>query len=409
MQVHTIRKRIVNRIWEYIKDYFYDQRILDSALVQNLNYHHVAGQKKAVICYLTYSHFINWEGTNSGRTQPFEIMAIVKILSSLGYSIDIIGCNDLRALAHIKSKQYDLIFGFGETFYQLAQKQPWAISVLYMTEQHPSFSYREEQKRIDYFNKRHNKQLKVSRSGKFYKRHHLERLYNEVIVMGEVEDFLPHYEKPYTIFPTGLKNLGYTFKTKPYTQSRKHFLWLGSPGAAIHKGLDLLLDIFSKRDDLVLHIGGISEEDKQKLNFPTKRNIIDHGFITIKSDFFLELVDQCSFIVLPSCSEACATSVATGMLHGLIPVVTGDAGFNRLGSNVIFLSDFEISYLDEVFDELANLSMQELETKSRRAYEFALDNFTIPAFAGRMRQILESITRTHKVGGVSTIPSVMAE
>jgi hypothetical protein len=409
MHVQVIRKKIMNRIWESIKDYFYDQRVLDSTIIQNLNYDHVTGQKKAIICYLTYSHYVNWENTSSGRTQPFEILAIVKILAGLGFSIDVIGCNDLRAIAHVDSKQYDLIFGFGETFYQLVQQQPWAVSVLYMTEQHPDFSYREEQKRVDYFNKRRSKQLKVSRSGKFYKKHHLDRLYSEVIVMGEVENFLSYYSKPYTIFPTGLKNLNYTFKTKPYASSRKHFLWLGSPGAAIHKGLDLLLDIFSKRDDLVLHIGGIGDEDKQKLDFPSKSNIIDHGFITVKSDFFLELVEQCSFIVLPSCSEACATSVATGMLHGLIPVVMKDAGFNRLGNNAIFLSDFGLDYLNARFDELVSLSPQELEAMSRSAHKFAQANFIIQAFNASMSQILDSITAAHNLGCAPTLPSVIAE
>lgn len=409
MTVQAIRTRLLNKIWESIKDYFYDQRVLDSPVVQNLNYSHLGGQKKAIVCYLTYSHFTNWESTASGRTQPFEIMAIVKILASLGYSIDIIGCNDMRALSYIESKQYDLIFGFGETFYQLAKKQLSAVTVLYMTEQHPDFSFREEQKRIDYFNKRRNKQLKVSRSGKFYKRHHFDRLYTEVIVMGEVDDFLEDYSRPFTVFPTGLVNPNYCFKTKAYTQTRKHFLWLGSPGAGIHKGLDLLLEIFSMRDDLVLHIGGIGEDDKKKVNFPIKNNIIDHGFITINSDFFLKLNDQCSFILLPSCSEACATSVATGMLHGLIPVVMKDAGFNRLKSSAVFLSDFRLDYLNARVDDLANLTPLELETMSRSAYEFAMANFTIQAFSANMFQILESITAANAMGYTSNTPLVLAE
>lgn len=409
MLAQTIKEKILNKVWEYFKDYFYDQRVLESPVIQNLSYNHVSGQKKAILCYLTYSHFTNWERVNSGRTQPYEIMVIVKILASMGYSIDIIGCNDMRALAHIESKQYDLIFGFGETFYQLAQQQPWAITVLYMTEQHPEFSYREEQKRIDYFNKRRNQQLKVSRSGKFYKKHHFDRLYTEVIVMGEVENFLLHYSRPFTIFPTGLNNSSFTFRTKSYAQTRKHFLWLGSPGAAIHKGLDLLLDIFSGRDDLVLHIGGMGDSDRKKVNLPVRDNIIDHGFITINSGFFLEIIEQCSFILLPSCSEACATSVATGMLHGLIPVVMKDAGFNRLKDNAIFLSDFRLDYLGARLDELANLTPQYLETLSRNAYDFAQANFTIQTFETNMRQILELITLTKASGNICNMPLVLAD
>ena len=398
MSKSNFKQKVLNKIWVHIKDLFYEQRGVDSSVVQNLNHSHLPDQKKALVSYRTDSFFYNWQATSIGRTQPLEILSIVRALADFGYCIDVIDCNDSRAIPALADKRYDLIFGFGENFYQLTQKQPEATTVLYMTEQHPGFSYHEEQKRVSYFNERYKKDLKIARSGLFYKQHHLTPAYTHVIAMGEVEPFLKQYSHVFTIFPTGLQNQSYTFKPKNHQESRTHFLWLGTSGAAIHKGLDLLLDIFAKHNNLVLHIGGLKKSDKKILSFPNRSNIIDHGYIDVKSELFLQLAEQCSYKLLPSCSEACATSVTTGMLHGLVPVVMKDAGFNRLGHHAVFLEDFQLDYLEKKILELAALDPRQLDVMSKRAYNFAHSNFTIHSFELSFRSILEQIeTKENKL------------
>ncbi|RIJ42300.1 glycosyltransferase family protein [Pontibacter oryzae] len=391
----SLKKKILDSIWLRVKDYFYDQRVTDSPIVQNLNARASNSQKKAIICYLPYSFFNNWEETTCGRTQPFEILAIVDALSKLDYRIDLIDCNDLRALQHVESKRYDLIFGFGETFYHLTQQQPWAMSVLYMTEQHPEFSYREEQKRVDYYNQRHQTKLQSSRSGKFYQRHHLEPKYTCVIVMGEEDQFSGTYDAPYAIFPTGLLHPNFILQPKNQEIARKNFLWLGSPGAAIHKGLDLLTEVIANRRDLTLHIGGISDAEREMLKIGKIKNVIDHEYIDVQSQLFKDLVSTCAYIILPSCSEACATSVTTGMLHGLIPVVMKDAGFNRLGSLPVFLEHYALEYLDKELSELADKSPEQLELYSQRVYRYAHQHFTIDSFANQIETILRDIVNKY--------------
>ena len=185
-----------------IKDHFYDQRIADTAIIQNINSSSVVTQKKAVICYLTKSYTKNWESNNIGRTQPLEILSITKVLADTGYSIDIVDCNDTKALPYLQDKDYNLIFGFGEAFFQLTKKHPEAKSILYMTEHHPDFADREEKKRLSYFYQRHKKKARIVRSGNFYKPHHFEKPFSHVITMSEVEPFKNTYTNPYSIFPT---------------------------------------------------------------------------------------------------------------------------------------------------------------------------------------------------------------
>lgn len=391
MTLSEIRGKITNKIWDNIKNYFYNQRVVDSPLVMNLNNIVTDEQPKVLICYLTNEYFINLDN-NVRRTISFEILKIVKVFSEFGFCIDIIGFNDIKSLASIKDRQYSMIFGFGETFYQMVKLQPEAISILYMTENHPCFSFQEEKKRIDYFYARHRRHARFGRSGNFYKLKHLDTKYSYVITLSETEPLKCQYDRPYFIFPTGIINPKYKFKYKDHQSSKMNFLWLGSYGA-IHKGLDLLLDVFSKRDDIILHICGLSKQDRKILKIQNRRNIVEYGHIDIRSNFFLNIVETCSFIILPSCSEACSTSVTTGMLHGLIPIVMKDSGFNRLADNAIFLDDYKIEYLDSKLSEFINFSSKELELISKKVFDFAQQNFLIAIFEENFRTIMQDILK----------------
>ena len=384
--------KIKKKIWFHIKDYFYSQRVFDSPIVMNINNDCSPNQKKALLCYVTYGYFYDFEKSNIGRTIPFEIFKLVNVFSELGYCIDIIGCNDVKSIPIVKSKQYDLIFGFGETFYQIVKHQPLALSILYMTENHPNFSLQEEKKRNDYFYARHGKKIALSRSGSFYQNKHMEIKYSHVITLSETEPLKTQYDNPYTIFPTGIINPNYIFKNKNHQRTKNNFLWLGSSGV-IHKGLDLLIDIFNHRNDVVLHICGLSDIEKKMLNLKQRENIIEYGHIDIKSEIFLEIIEKCSFIILPSCSEGCSTSITTGMLHGLIPIVMKNAGFDRLLDNSIFLDDYGVEYLDKKLTEFQNYTPNELQLFSRKVFDFARSNFSISTFEKNFKRIIIDITK----------------
>lgn len=360
-----------------------------NALIQNINYQSVPDQPKLLLCYMAGGYFSNLE-TYKGRTQYFEIFEIVKVFSGLGYCIDIIYCNDTKALEEIKNKSFKVIFGFGETFFLISQLQKEATTIYYMTENHPDFSFREENKRLEYFYLRHGHKMPVRRSGSFYKPSHMRVTHSFIITMSETEPLREQYKKPYTIFPTGITNNRYVFRKKNQEKTRKNFLCLGSAGA-IHKGLDLLIDVIANREDITLHFGGFREEEKKMLGIPLKSNIIDHGFIDIQSESFLKIADECSFIILLSCSEACSTSITTGMLHGLIPVVMKDAGFNRLDKTAIFFEDYKIEYIDNKITEICNYSAEDLQFRSERAYKFAIQYFTPAAFSHSFEKIISDI------------------
>jgi hypothetical protein len=395
MNIPSPKTKVKNKVWYYIKDSFYSQRVIDSPIVLNINTNCNPNQKKALLCYLPYGYFHNLENHDTGRTIQFEIFKIVKVFSDLDYCIDIVGFNDIRSLELIKSRQYNLIFGFGETFYQITKLQPTAVSVLYMTENHPEVSFKAEMERINYFYARHKKHVPIVRSGQFYKSKHVERKYSQLITLGEIAPFRKQYDEPFTIFPTGIINSNFVFKEKDQVITRKHFLWLGS-NAVIHKGLDLLIDVFNQRKGIYLHVCGLNKEARRILQIPMRENIIDYGYINIQSETFIKIVETCSYSILPSCSEGFATSITTSMLHGLIPVVMKDIGFNRLNDKAIFLDDYKVEYLDSKLTELINYNPKNLNLLSNKVFDFAHGNFLISVFEENLRKVLLNIINENK-------------
>jgi len=259
-----------------------------------------------------------------------------------------------------------------------------------MTENHPAFSFREEGKRLEYFYKRHGRKVSFQRSGRYYKLHHLEKKYCHVITLSDTFSLLSQYPKPYNIFPSGIINQRFKFNAKNHLAARKNFLWLGSTGA-IHKGLDILIDVFRQRDDIILHICGLNKYEKKLLSIPKTKNIIEYGYIDISSDIFLELMNYCSFIILPSCSEGFSTAITTGMLHGLIPIVMKDAGFNRLGSYAIFLENYTTEYVNEKLTEMANETPERLNELNIQVFQFARESFVISKFGADFKNIISEI------------------
>ena len=378
----------ISRILKNKIKYFLNEKI-KRKFIFNINKDFTQNQKKVLISYITsFAETMPLE--NSTHTNVFEALEIIKFFIDNNYTIDVIYCNSKEYLSLLKHKKYDVIFGFGETFYEISKNNPKAKKIMYLTENHPDFSFKKEKERIDYFNKRHKKNVKLTRSGVFYKNEHFS-VADYFIIMGRQNEFLQYNKKIYDINPSGLINKEYRYKEKNHIVSRKNFLWFGSNGA-IHKGLDLLIDIFSKRDDITLHICGLDKKDKHILKIPNKKNIIEYGRINVNSNQFLNLVDKCSFIILPSCSEGMSTSILTGMLHGLIPIVTKNSGgLDKLNDKALYLEDYKINYVENKINEFINFDTDFLKKMQYEVFNYSRKNFQLINFKENFYKIMNEI------------------
>ncbi|ERT67842.1 glycosyltransferase, group 1 family protein [Cetobacterium somerae ATCC BAA-474] len=355
--------------------------------VKNINLDLTKNQKRVLISYIGYFSTANLNDT-IGHTNLLESIQIINIFKELGCIIDIVDCNSDESLKFFTCEKYDIIFGFGEVFYEIAKLNPTAKKIIYVTENHPELSLKKETERNKYFYERTGKKIPLRRTGIYYKEEHFRNV-DYAIIMGEITPFERYNIPIYDVFPTGFLNQKYIFKTRSLEESKKNFLWLGSNGA-VHKGLDLLIEIFKKNPEITLHICGFNPEEKY-LKIPKLKNIINYGRIDIQGDKFLELVDVCSYIILPSCSEGCATSVLTGMLHSLIPIVCEETGFSKLGENAHYLKDYKIEYLQQEILKLSLKNINDLKKNHEKVYKYARENFTINNFTKNLKNIIGEI------------------
>jgi len=98
----------------------------------------------------------------------------------------------------------------------------------------------------------------------------------------------------------------------------------------VHRGLDLVLDVFSKLDQKV-YILSAFEKEKDFVALYAKElyetpNVIPVGYVPLDTREFFNVVTQCDFVILPSCSEGQSSSVVNLMAYGLIPVIPENVG-----------------------------------------------------------------------------------
>jgi hypothetical protein len=359
--------------------------------IQNINWNpNNPHQKKVLFSYVFGYLFKNCNQNRSG-TRDLECAVMIHEFINKGYCIDLIDCRDEVNESNIRMDKYDLVFGFGKAFNYLTNNGNNNKSVLYLTEKHPSFSLKKEKERIEYFKQRHNKKIGLSRSNLYYKEEDFNNIDSIVYIGNSFDSNLIPVDVPkFAIQPTGLLNANYQYDKRNVSESKKHFLWLGSLGA-IHKGLDLLIDVFMEQKDCTLYIAGLGQLDKKILpNFEKSINIIDLGFVEIQSNIFLEIVNQCSFIILPSCSEGLSTGVITGMNHGLIPIVTRETGF--LFSNFgILLADFQIDTIRQSIREVSNYNDKFILDQHKLVYDYSIENFSLLKFKNTFSSILNKL------------------
>ncbi|MEW8956417.1 glycosyltransferase [Clostridium sp.] len=366
---------MIDRIKYYLK-----RKVKSSYMVQNINLDlRNKNQKRALVAYINNSLMMDLQNNKIYHSNTLESGQILKVLIDRGYVIDACHIFDDLSYDIIKDKTYDLVFGMGDTFKKACQINKKAKKVIYITETEPEISLMREKERLEYYRKRHGKLHKVKRSGVYYNKLDFENV-DYGIILGEKSHFKDYDFKKIRVYPSGLYNEDFKYSSKDFKSCKNHFIWFGSNGA-IHKGLDILLDVFSKRDDIYLHICGVSDEDRKIIDIPKKDNIIDHGFMDVYSKEYLNLVEKCTFVILPSCGEAMSTSVLTSMRHGLIPVVSKELGFEDLGNKVYILEDYTLDYVDDYINKLLMVSEKELEEKSKEIYEksnklFSINNFT---------------------------------
>lgn len=357
--------------------------------VADINLDCTRQQKRVLISYLDFFRSGRDVTLGTVHTNRYELFQIIQGFISNGYVVDVCACEDMDAMEIIEKKQYDVIFGMGEVFRKAVIKQKEAFSVLYLTENPYYVSCQKEQERLDYFYERRKIRKQLYRTGRIFQKDD-EKKVDAIICNGD-ESYLKNTDIPvYRLIPSAFVNRDFT---NTFSQrKRTNFLVFGTAGF-IHKGNDLLVEVFQKHPEWNLYLCGhdisniLDELGYGRNNF----NIHDCGYVDVYSSRFLELAKKCVYILLPSCSEGMPTAVLTGMRHGMIPIVSKGNGLECIQEHCFFFDGYKLDDIEQKLMQAAEIPIEELKEKSQQISDFANESFTLDKFTNEFKIILAEL------------------
>lgn len=355
-------------------------------ILLNVNLEAEASQPRVLLCYLDYVSSNIRLFKNATHTNFAELNMLVKAFISQNAVLDICSFEAEGIDEVLEKRDYDYILGFGTVFRKAASMHPDAKKILYVTENPYHVSRQAELERIEYFKERTGRQTEFLRTGRSYLDGDL-KLADAIICLGE-KRHMEHLGVPvFHVTPTGLHNDRFIFRWEKKKKNR--FLVFGSNGI-IHKGIDLLIEVFKDHPEWELYVCGAeaAKDLKQKRISNVTANIHLCGYVSTQSEAFTELIDACTFVLLPSCSEACATSLLTCMRHGMIPVTTKNNGMEQYEEYCDFFDGYRLEEIESKLIQMVSYDMEELEKKAYEIWKFSNEEFTLKRFYADVRQVL---------------------
>lgn len=354
---------------------------------------HKNRDKKVLLSYII-DPFIS-SGTSS-HTNFQECFGIAEAFDRLGYSVDVINYDSSHLPDYSK---YSCIFGFGDPFCASFYSHiPDLIRIHYATGAHVQVQNTETLKRaIDIYKERGKWLLNSCRVVKQVWSEQT-MLSDAIVVLGNNwprNTYATYYNGDiYSLNATYNAALAqFDFDSKDFSRAKKHYLWFGSAGA-IHKGLDLLLDVFSQHADKTLHVAGLRSSEEDFLTCFHKelslQNVIMHGFVDVTSQQYSDIIAKCGFVVVPSCSEACCTSLINCMCNGLIPVFTRQCGVD-LKDYALEITALTQAAVSDAIERCDSLDDASLKQRSDACRADIMGAYSYDVFKKNMDAILRKI------------------
>ncbi|HEU4764888.1 MAG TPA: glycosyltransferase, partial [Candidatus Eisenbacteria bacterium] len=192
-----------------------------------------------------------------------------------------------------------------------------------------------------------------------------------------------------------LVNNGYDdlVPTAPERRDPACFLFLASLGQ-VHKGLDLLLEIFAARPHLTLVVLSRFRQERDfmaayRRELTQTPNIRAVGFLDIDSPAFREAQERAGWLILPSCAEAQCGAITVALSLG-IPCV-GSEACDIDDPEVIRLPGTDLPTLGAVVDDLARRSASEVRARSEASLALARRAYTRSDYARSIRAALDAV------------------
>ncbi|BEA39764.1 TPA: glycosyltransferase family 1 protein [Escherichia coli] len=317
-----------------------------------------SGSKKALLSFIVHPYFFK----TFKHPNIIELECIVSILEKMGYCITVVDYR--RKKIH---KKYDLVLGFGDCFEYAINHNYGTKFILYSTG-FPAFIqnqnaieafFRFKQMYTEKQNIVSDKYIRLTEN--VWPRQLIES--DAIITIGNdyVKSLYERFhDKIYCIPSTAFKII--TQQSTTINSIKKNsFLWFGGKGC-IHKGLDLCIAAIAGTEYKLYIAGPIDDEicifNDILSTYPDNFEYL--GFLSVNTEEFCEVVEHIPFCILPSCSEAMATSIVTlASNFGTIPLITKECGFD-FDNEIIEINSLTIQSVKQALFKASLLTEDEI-------------------------------------------------
>jgi glycosyltransferase involved in cell wall biosynthesis len=334
---------------------------------------------------------------SQSHTHHTESLLIADAFLNAGYNVDII---DYRNGGFKPTKNYQLFVSARTNLARIAERlNRDCIKIAHLDTAHFLFNNAAAYQRVLKLQQRRGitaTSLRVIEHN-FAVEHadYLTMLGNEF-----TESTYNYAKKPIFPLPVPTPNIYPPRYNKDFDKCKSRFLWLGS-GGVVHKGLDLVLEVFSELPECHLTVCGPLDSPQERefqqayhRELYETANIQTIGWVDVSSQQFIDITSKCTALIYPSCSEGQAGSVITCLQASMIPLISYESGVD--------VSDFGTILKESTHEEIKAaikrihlMPNQALEVMSRKAYEYARSNHSKENYRKEFEKIIIKIEQEH--------------
>jgi len=336
--------------------------------------------------FLTDPHSNNW-------TAP----EIARLFSERGYDVDVIDWNNTK---FVPRKKYAACIDLCNNLENLASfLTSDCKKIMFIIGSHPEFQNTAENKRISALEKRRGVVLPPKRTvPNIRNAPYVDFIagYGNETVHGT---FSPFHKK---VIPIPVPAMdAYDFpKDKNFDITRRHFLWFGG-GGSILKGLDLVIEAFSRMPQFTLTIVGPSAYEKDLEKIYAKElalpNIKRYGRPKLMKDSEIitdgknirEIFNECGAVVYVSASEGGGGAVVHAMQAGVFPIVTPQTGIDERAPSIV-IKDPTIENICKAVLSFSELPPEKVRELSKETWSFAQKHHSKEAFTRSFEDFIDN-------------------